>query len=289
MALFSFFRIQKAFLINSSFIILGSILLLWSAFDNGYPLVHSDTGSYVYTSFRLRVPLNDRPIGYGLFLISGRLFNSLWLPVVFQSLITATLLFRLGSLILPVVKQQNLIAFSAILLTVLTTDISKYVSWVMPDIFTSWLFLGGLLFLISNQSTDKLFSAITIMVSFLVHNSHPLLSYLLVILLVLVSWRLRSKNYLFWKTSKQLSLLVLIVTLALCAVNFILNDRFTVTNNNSIFYIGKLAYHGTLTNTLDKYCSEKNWKLCDYKEVIRLKAKEEGYNWYFWGQGFTAT
>ncbi|MCI0411388.1 hypothetical protein L0222_01150 [bacterium] len=284
MLVFSFLRVKNTFLLQFSLVILGSILLLWAAINNTYPLVHSDTAAYVSSSFKLKVPLNDKPIGYGLFLMSARLFNSLWVPLILQSLITAALLFRIATLILPVVKRQYVIAFSAILITVLTTDISKYVSCIMPDIFTSWLFLGGFLFLISTQSVDRFFSAGAIMVSFISHNSHSFLMYSSVILLLLLSWGLRSRNDLFWKTSRQLSLLAIAATLALCMLNLAVNDRFTLTNNNSVFYISKLIYHGTLTKTLDKYCHEKNWKLCNYREVIKLNGNENFPNWYFWGE-----
>jgi len=279
----SFLQTRKNFIINFSLLLVSSLVLLWSALNNGYPLVHSDTGAYVDSSFTLKVPLNDRPIGYGLFLLSARLFNSLWYLLFFQSFITALLLFRVAVLILPDIKERGFIAFSIIIATVLTTDISKYVSWLMPDILTSWLFLGGLLFFISTRFTDKLFSVIIIMISFAAHNSHVYLLYFSIILLLFFSWKFYLKNNFFLKKSKRLLLVVLIATLGLCTLNLILSNGFTLTNNNSVFYINKLAYHGVLTKTLDKYCSEKNWKLCAYKETIRSKGNERFPSWYFWG------
>ena len=268
-------------IIDIILLLFSSLVLLWSAFNNGYPLVHSDTGAYVESSFILKVPLNDRPIGYGLFLLSARLFNSLWYPLFFQSLITAFLLFRVAVLILSDTKERGFIAFSIIIATVLTTDISKFVSWIMPDIFTSWLFLGGLLFFVSVRFTDKFFSVVTVIISITVHNSHVYLLYFSIILLLFFSWKFRSRNHLFWKNSKGFLLVVLIVSLGLCTLNFILNNGFTLTYNNSVYYINKLAYHGVLTKTLDKYCSEKDWKLCDYKEII--KSNEGHRNWFLWG------
>jgi len=241
-------RFKNIFVIIDIILLLfSSLVLLWSAFNNGYPLVYPDTGGYVDSSFTLEAPLNDRPLGYGLFLFSARLINSLWFPVFLQSLITALLLFRIAILILHNVKQKSLVAFGIIVVTTLTTDISKFVSWLMPDIFTSWLFLGGLLFFLSTLLIDNFFSAIVIIISFTVHNSHIFLVYVSILLLLFFFWKFRSKNNLVWLNSKKLLIIVLIASLGLCTLNFITNNGFTLTINNSVYLINKLAYNGILT------------------------------------------
>ncbi|HSP87921.1 MAG TPA: hypothetical protein VLN45_07290 [Ignavibacteriaceae bacterium] len=272
---------KKNQLFDSSVIISSAIILLWAAINNRFPLVYPDTGGYVASSFTLQAPLNDRPLGYGLFLISGRLFNSLWVPLFLQSLITVFLLYKIALLILNDVKQKRLIAVSILMVTILITDISKFVSWLMPDIFTSWLFLGGLLFFLSNRKIDKIFSVVIIIISVIVHNSHISLAYFSLILLLFFSWKSRLKNSLVWVNSKKLLFVVLIATFSLCTINLFTNNGFTPTINSSLYFINKFAYTGILTRTLDKYCSEKNWKLCNYKENIR--ANKNISNWYFWG------
>jgi hypothetical protein len=276
-------RFKKAHIIVDLTLFLFCVfLLLWSAFNNGYPLVYSDTGAYVQSSFLLKVPIDGRPIGYGLFLLTGRLFNTLWVPVFFQSLITTLLLFRIAYLTLPETKLRTLLIFSGIIITVLTTDVSKYVSWIMADIFTSWLFLGGLLFFISIKFIDRFFSAFIVILSFTVHNSHIYLSYFSFIILLFFLWKFGLKNKFLWKDFKKFSFIILFATIGICTSNLIFGNGFTLTNSNSVFYINKLAYHGVLTKTLDRYCPEKNWKLCDYKEIIALKGNEEFSSWYLW-------
>ena len=274
---------KKKLFIGTGLILFSSLILLWSAFNNGYPLVFSDTGGYVDSSFSLLPPLNDRPLGYGLFLLIGRLFDSLWFPIFFQSLITSLLLFRIAVRILPDGKGKSFIIFCIVIGTVITSDISKFVSLIMPDLFTSWIFLGGLLFLLSNRFADKLLSAAILIISFQVHNSHVFLSYVALICLLCISWVFRSKFNLLWQNSKKLLLLIFFASILLCTTNFITNNGFTLTINNSVYYISKLAYHGILTKTLDKYCSEKDWKLCAYKEIIKVKGSEKFPNWFFWG------
>jgi hypothetical protein len=53
-------------------------LLLFDALYNGYPLIYSDTGTYLSSGFLLETPF-DRPITYGIFMrISSLNGVSLW-------------------------------------------------------------------------------------------------------------------------------------------------------------------------------------------------------------------
>ena len=47
--------------------VLCAIALLGAAIWNGYPIVYSDTSSYIISGFELET-LKDRPITYGLFI-----------------------------------------------------------------------------------------------------------------------------------------------------------------------------------------------------------------------------
>ena len=51
-------------LTTASGIGLAAACLLWVAIANGFPLCHSDTGTYVDSSFTWRVP-PDRPVFHG--------------------------------------------------------------------------------------------------------------------------------------------------------------------------------------------------------------------------------
>ena len=66
-----------------------TLLLLAIPLLNGYPLVYSDTGTYLRTAFEGYVP-PDRPIWYGLFIRSTSLNGTtLWGPVLVQCLLAA--------------------------------------------------------------------------------------------------------------------------------------------------------------------------------------------------------
>lgn len=68
-------------------IFIGAVILMTDAFYNGFPVVYSDTSTYLASGFEWETPF-DRPITYGIFL---RIFSlngtSLWLVIFFQALI----------------------------------------------------------------------------------------------------------------------------------------------------------------------------------------------------------
>ncbi|MEZ4979591.1 MAG: hypothetical protein R2772_09875 [Chitinophagales bacterium] len=79
------------------FFLLGPLLLLFPAFYNGYPLVYSDTGTYIQSGMEMLIP-NDRPIFYGLFIRIFSLGFSLWLVIYIQALISFYCLFKLSKI-----------------------------------------------------------------------------------------------------------------------------------------------------------------------------------------------
>ena len=65
------------------YFVLTGLIIVYPAFMNMYPLVYSDTGTYILSSRELVAPV-DRPLMYGLLI---RLFSwqvSLWPVVIFQ-------------------------------------------------------------------------------------------------------------------------------------------------------------------------------------------------------------
>ena len=88
---------MKMFLNRFCYLAAVSLLLLWPAFWNVYPLVYPDSGSYLWTAIFLK-PAFERPPGYGLFihLLSGGV--SLWFVVYGFWLLTAEIFIRQAGL-----------------------------------------------------------------------------------------------------------------------------------------------------------------------------------------------
>ena len=79
-----------------TYILTGAIFLMLDSFYNGFPIVYSDTSTYLASGFELETPF-DRPITYGLFLRIASLNGlSMWLVIFFQALILSYLIFLLA-------------------------------------------------------------------------------------------------------------------------------------------------------------------------------------------------
>lgn len=243
----------------------GAVLLLWSAFYNRYPLVFPDSGYYIFT------PKNpDRSAGYYFFIQLTSMRLSLWLVIVAQALITSFLLMRVSCVFLKNNKFKEIIAFVILVLLVVVTDISKYVCWLMPDILTSWIFLGFSLFFLSLKWYDKLFAISVICLSLSCHNSHILIAVVSILLLSVIGFIYRSKKPSIWDVSKKLGTCIFIILLAVCALGFLVWGKFSIfPPQKGKFIIAKFTNYSLLFKTLNTYCPTKEWKMCEYKKEIQ--------------------
>ena len=116
------------------FYIIGTCSLLIPAFYNGYPLVYSDTGSYMFGGMDLVLP-KDRPIMYGLFIHFFSLNFSLWMVICAQALIVFFVLWQVFKLAANSPVSKRFFILSMALLSWFT-GLGWYTSQLMPDIFT---------------------------------------------------------------------------------------------------------------------------------------------------------
>ena len=72
---------------------IGTLILSVIGLYNGYPLVYSDTGTYIYSGYDKFIPF-DRPITYGLFLKFFSFDCSTWFVIIFQNLITSFVIYE---------------------------------------------------------------------------------------------------------------------------------------------------------------------------------------------------
>lgn len=256
----------KSFFTFMALVFGASLILLWPAFLNKYPLVFYDSGNYISYLFSVY-----RASGYNWFIFFVvSLYHSLWSVIFAQSLITAFLLLRVTSLIFAESNKKNLYSFLIFLLLVLTTGISKYASWVMPDLFAAWLFLGGLLFVFSHIWRDRLIASLVITASILSHYSYIPLSIASALLMLFFGFIFRRNAKNLWKSSKFLAFLAALNVVFLCFWNFSKGGGFFPTYQGSAnFMLVKLAASDIVYRTLNTYCPEKQWKLCVYKDEFK--------------------
>ena len=78
-------------------------MLLWPALWNGYPLVFSDTGTYLSQAIERYLGW-DRPVFYSLFLFSLHMTITTWPVIVVQALLVTHTLHLLRRALLPQVS-----------------------------------------------------------------------------------------------------------------------------------------------------------------------------------------
>lgn len=256
-------------------IIIGAVILQVIAFYNAYPLVYSDTGTYIYSGFDLFVP-KDRPLLYGLFIRIFSFKQSLWGVVFFQNLITSFIIFEVIRLFIK--EKQTYFFYMAIGILVLGTSIGWYSNQIMPDFFTPILILSWVWLLFEKNSSilKKSLVWIVFIVASCTHFSHLFLSSLLLFLLLLSQIPIGKKRSLFkahFQKSKIFTVifLVLFSWLLVPSINASFGGGFKLSKGSHVFLVAHLNEKGILKKVLDKHCESgvlDDCTLCEEKDNL---------------------
>lgn len=265
-------------------VIVAALLLMWYAFFNGYPMVTSDSGAYIYFAYDFQV-LKDRSSFYSIWLAVAGLRTlqfagvrgSLWVPVFFQCLLLAVLFLRYYRMLggVAVVQLSNYLL--AVAMVLFSTGVSFIAAYIMPDIFAGILLLVILLYLHDDKATAKvswLYLGLT-GVSILVHNSHFLIVPVFCVLMLL--YVQVAKQYAMRRKLLKVLGVSAVCWLLVCSINAIYGFGFTLSPGSHVFMAGKLVETGTMKKYLDEQCPEQHYELCTYKDEL----PQRGYE-YIW-------
>lgn len=237
-----------------------SLVLLFGAFFNWYPFFTGDTSVYLASGFENYVA-GERPVFYGWFLRFTSLQFSLWIAAYIQCVLLAyPILLLLQSVFHS--KRDQLIAM---LMICLGTGVLWESSKLIPDVFIAIqaLSLSYLLFFKASKRQSYILWAL-VFLSAIVHLSHlAIFSIICITLVAFDLFRAREKRFL-------LPAIVCLVAgyAALFTTNFLLEDEFTLSKNNSVFLIGKMNENGILDVYLEENCGEKQLAICQYKDSL---------------------
>lgn len=252
-------------------IILGSVVLLNLAFYNGYPLVYSDTGTYIRSGMMNWIPV-DRPIFYGYFIKYSSLGISLWYVVWMQSLIFSYLIFRFVGTFWKTSKLYFYFLVSIFMLAILT-GATFNVSMLTADIFTSFIYLVIIL-LIFNKSIGKieyLFLCILLLFSIITHNSHVLISGLAMLfmlcLLFIFKW-IGKQEIEKLSAYLRIGIIIIISIVLLPSFNYLIDGKFRISDSTHIFLMHKLHDDNILVKYLNENCRLQNNFLCEFKDSL---------------------
>ncbi len=253
-----------------------SFILLWPAFWNGYPLVFSDTGTYIFSAFTLEVPV-DRPVGYGLLLRFFLTGGGLWFAVYAQAFLTAWLLWKTVGVFFQ--ARKNVVHLSAMVLLSFATTLPWVAGQVMPDLFTGLMFLVIFVFVYGkNVLFERLVLAAVLFFLLITHSANFLLAggLLGIMFLVSVSGGF-SKN----SAGAFLRLVVLFGVTVAALVFFLLSNYhqgngFVVSPSSHVFLMSRVNDAGILDSFLETRCKNTHYFLCDFRGKF---SQGDGFIW----------
>jgi hypothetical protein len=251
----------------------ATLLVAGAAVHNGYPLVYSDTGTYLASSFSLDVP-PDRPVFYGLFLRATHLGLSLWPVVLAQSAIAVLLVRRVLDLYGAVAPSLSLVAAVAAL--AVATPLPWVAGQVMPDAWTGMLVLALFLVLHDPRARGLASGLGPLLVLFwgsLVHLSHLALGAVLVAAEGVRAWWSGEARARRGGVRRAALALAAALVFAL-SVNAALSGRPALTRISWTFVLSRLVQDGIVQELLAEVCqrSPVPYRLCAHRREIRPSA-----------------
>jgi hypothetical protein len=245
---------------------IGACILLWVVFYNKFPLITQDSGAYLNSAFNLFFP-SDRPFFYAVFLRLTGVHYTLFIPVVFQALITSLAV----QLFLKVFLKRYIVGVSLLLLAALSmlTPVTYFVGQISADFSVAAMVLFIYCLMFSNNKKVQFLSFTLSLALSIMHNSNVLV--LMALLFVVVITLLWSKEY---KRFQRVTLVTASAILVLCFSNLYHHGRFTFSKVGHVFLMGKMVESGVLENVLINECHKEHYALCKYKDSLPSFASE---------------
>ena len=251
----------------------GTFILSLIGLYNGYPLVYSDTGTYIYSGFDHFIP-KDRPVAYGMFIYLFSLKFSLWFVIIVQNFLTVLVLYEVLCTLGLSGKRMAYIFLTVITFLVFFTGIGWYTNQIMPDFLAPLSIL--IIFILLKKPNISVFTSVIMSVllvfSLVSHFTHMMIGSLLILILIILkySW----KKYFHDISLRRLILvgaLVFSSWLILPTINYMVEKSFILSKGSHVFLMGHLVDTGILEKFLKEKCGESEFKdnpLCAYKDVL---------------------
>ena len=262
---------------------LGTCAFLWPAILNGYPLVYFDTANYLHAAFTLDFERYCRGIGYPIWLCIAGVRLSGWLPVIVQAAMNAALLCAVAQVVLGNDRRRIWMILFAVLGTALLSGGPRYMSCLMADALTPWMFLGLCLWLLGTSRRIRIVGMLLTSASALGHNSHLPVLLSCAFLLGALSLILQNK---VWTCTRRSILGVILTAALLFPMNWALGKTFNSGGSLwSLFLFNSFIRTGVVVETLDHYCPNAGWASCELRQEFVEISKRSDPDWFLWKQG----
>ena len=253
----NYFRVPKLFLLATIF-----LLFMAPAVWNGFPLIFTDSLSYLTSSVELVAPV-DRPIFYGLFIRISNFILDLWTVVFLQTALVIFLLYRLADSLFPNLSKKMVLLWVG--MVGLMTSASWFVSQISADIFTSCLFLTMIILALVCKRTswgNIAFLGGLIIFEICMHSANLLIAFLLSICIIGLSWWQKRS----WSHIKKFSLIMMtsfvIAITAIVASNIVFNQGVTFNRWGKVIFLARILEDGPGLKHLNLICKTENLNTC---------------------------
>lgn len=255
---------------------LCALLIMVPALVNGFPLVFSDTGTYLLSAFEGVVPA-DRPYWYGGF-VRLMSFHGTWLMgvVAVQSLLCALYVNSVMRTLLPSAHvQKTAVAFCAIAGPF--TGLGWYAGQLMPDILTPIGAMAMFLLLTGERSwAERIAHVLIIIVCAWCHSSNllilPLVGACVLTVVAGKSWKKCRAPLVRW------SIATVLAWGGLYFANGIIDGKPYLSRGSHVFLMGRLIDTGMLEPLLREECPTHHWRICQH--VDSLPATGRQFLWW---------
>ncbi len=252
-------------------------LLLWPAFLNGYPIVFSDTGTYLSQAIHLYLGW-DRPAFYSLFMIVLHMTLTTWPVVLAQAACVVLMLDCVRAAFFPAMPRVLLPAILTAM--ALLTGLPWLISRLMPDLFTPLLVLAlAVLIFVPERlgATHRWLLLLAATAMMAVHQSNVLLGIGLLVLLVPLRRHLGARVALGRAGLLRLALVPALALAALTVVNFAAHRVASPSPFGNVFLLARVIYDGPGLRVLQRECPRADWRLC--AELDRMPPTSDDFLW----------
>lgn len=252
-------------------------MLLWPALLNGYPIVFSDTGTYLSQAIHLYLGW-DRPAFYSVFMMALHLTLTTW-PVILVQAVCVVLVF-------DCVRGAFFPAMPRIMLPLILTAMALFtglpwlISRLMPDLFTPLLVLAlaVLIFVPERLGTrERWLLVLGAAAMMAVHQSNILLGLGLLLILLPSRRLLGARAALRRADVLRLTLIPALALAALTAVNFVAHRIASPSPFGNVFLLARVIYDGPGLRALHRECPRADWRLC--AELDRFPPTSDDFLW----------
>ncbi len=255
--------------VNLAAILLGTLLLIWPAVLNGYPLVFSDTGAFLHQTLGPLV-IWDKPHVYGPLLHLFHWRVTLWGPVLAQGLMLSWLLWLVQRALRGVATAKLHLAVTLGAAALTTAPFT--IALLMPDVFAPAVLLALLLLGFCRDALSRAEAAALGLLAALgiaAHLSHLPLAAAIAAIVLLLTRRAAP--------TLRVALPIMGAIALLLATNLWGHGRAVLSPHGATFLLARLQADGPAARVIRDRCPDSGWYLCAFAD--RLPMDSDDFLW----------